>query len=131
MIFNLMKETMKPSLNIINIEDCEDDSILIERELHKIGSAITFRVVDNAGSLKKLLTEMKWDLIISDYTMPSFSGLEAVKIIREFDKSLPVIIVSGTISESTAKEVIAAGADGVVMKYDLDNLVPEIERVLK
>ncbi len=126
-----MKETMKSCLNIIHIEDCEDDSILIERELHKIGSAVTFKVVDNAGALKKLLAEMKWDLIISDFTMPSFSGLEAVKIIREFDKSLPVIIVSGTISESTAKEVIAAGADGVIMKYDLDNLIPEIERVLK
>jgi signal transduction histidine kinase len=72
-----------------------------------------------------------WDIVVSDYYMPGFGGLEALKIVREGGYDLPFIIVSGNVGEDLAVEAMRAGADDYVMKRNLPRLVPAIDRELR
>jgi len=77
------------------------------------------------------LTNKQWDVIISDYKMPGFSGIKALEIMNEFDMDIPFILVSGTIGEQLAVEAMRKGANDYLMKENLSRLVPAIERELK
>ncbi|MDA3953091.1 MAG: PAS domain S-box protein [Bacteroidales bacterium] len=120
---------MKNPLKILFIEDTPDDIdlMLIEFQKHKL--SVDWKRIDTKKELIKEL-DNKWDLIISDYVMPGFSGSEAVKTIRERLECLPVIVVSGTIGEDVAVETLKAGATDYLMKNNLTRLVPSIERAV-
>ncbi len=77
------------------------------------------------------LAKGKWDVIISDFKLPRFSGLEALNILREKRLDLPFILVSGAIGEEMAVEVMKAGACDYISKEKLSRLVPVIERELR
>lgn len=77
------------------------------------------------------LARDQWDVVISDYTMPQFSGLAALKIVQQHDPDLPFIINSGNIGEDIAVEAMRAGAHDYLMKSNLSRLMPAIERELR
>src|ERR1041385_8887629 len=76
------------------------------------------------------LDEQRWDVIIADYVMPRFGGLQALALVREKGLGLPFIIVSGHITEDTAVAAMKAGAHDYVMKDKLQRLGPAVTREL-
>ncbi len=118
-------------LHVLIIEDSEDDSFLIVRQLQHAGYDTVFERVDTPAALNAALDRQTWDLAISDYAMPHFSGLDALKLVKEKRPDLPFILVSGTIGEDTAVAAMRAGAQDYIMKDNLARLSPAIERELR
>jgi hypothetical protein len=113
------------------VEDSEDDSLLVLRELEAAGYQVEHARTDTGPGLRAALDERKWDVVISDYNMPGFSGVSALRIVREREPDLPLIFVSGTMGEEIAVEAMKFGANDYVMKGQLKRLVPAIERELR
>ncbi len=122
---------MSVLLRVLMIEDSEDDVILISRKITGAGYSLAHERVDSRGGMKTALEDGTWDVIISDYVMPRFGGLDALKILRESGKDIPFIIVSGKIGENIAVGAMKAGAHDYILKGNLARLVPAIERELK
>jgi diguanylate cyclase len=118
-------------LNLLLIEDSEDDAALILRALSQAGYTITNRRVDTAEDLRDALERGTWDLIISDYTMPAFSGIKALAMVREQGNDLPFIFVSATMGEDVAVAAMKTGAQDYIMKGSLARLAPAVERELR
>jgi signal transduction histidine kinase len=112
-------------------EDSEDDALLLVRRLRQADFAVTYERVDTGAALERALDNNTWDIVISDYNMPSFGGLEALRIVRSRDTDLPVIFVSGSIGEDVAVAAMRAGAQDYVMKGNLPRLAPAISRELR
>src|ERR1043165_6631718 len=107
---------MNPVLRVLLVEDSEDDAELLLRQLRKAGYKPEAKRVANAEEMEKALSEGTWDVVISDYVMPGFSGLEALALFRTKELSIPFLVVSGHIGEEVAVEAIKAGADDYLMK---------------
>lgn len=122
---------MSTPLQLLIVEDEEDDVLMLLRELRQGGFDPVHSTVSSAQEMRQALAGRSWDIIISDYSLPAFSGLAALEIAREIAPDLPVIIVSGAIGEETAVALMKAGAQDYVMKSALGRLVPAVERELK
>lgn len=122
---------MSKSLRVLNIEDSESDALLLLHELRKGGYEPEFMKVDTSDEMKTALKGNIWDVVISDYVMPGFSGLDALKLLKESGLDLPFIIVSGKIGEDIAVGAMKAGAHDYIVKGNLARLVPAIERELR
>ncbi len=118
------------SLNTIIVEDNEDDLLLILLALKKAGYEPNYIHVQTRPELEAALQNMQWQLVISDHAMPCFSAPEALEVLKESGRDLPFIIVSGTIEESFAADLIKNGAEGYIDKRNLAGLPPVVERVL-
>ena len=121
---------MDRSLRLLIVEDSEDDTLLLVRELERGGYNVTFRRVDTPGALHAALDHQVWDIVISDYSMPHFSGTAALKLLKEKGLDVPFIFVSGTIGEDTAVAAMKGGAHDYIMKGNLRRLLPAVEREL-
>ncbi len=122
---------MNQPLRILLIEDSEEDAELLLAEIRHGGFDPIHRRAETAAATLDALKSELWDVVICDYTMPQFSGLEALKIVRQHDPDLPFIINSGNIGEDIAVEAMRAGAHDYVMKSNLSRLIPAIERELR
>ncbi len=122
---------MEAPLQILIIEDLSSDAELIERELRKLNRNFQTHIIKDEQSLKSALSKFKPDVVLSDYLMPSFTGMDALKIIRDFDPDIPFIVVTGSMNELTAAECMKAGAWDYVIKEKLAKLVPAIESALE
>jgi len=118
-------------LHLLIIEDSEDDAAIVMRELTKAGYEVVVTRVDTADALIDALKDCNWDVAIADYKMPSFSGTQALEIVRQQCADLPFIFVSGTIGEDVAVAAMKAGAHDYIMKGNLKRLVPAVERELR
>ncbi|GLI36545.1 response regulator [Geobacter hydrogenophilus] len=119
-----------PPLRVLIIDDSPFDTELIIRELNS--SFIThFRRVDTAEEMLGALASATWDIVISDYVMPSFSGLNAIALLRKEGYTTPLIVVSGKIEDEAAVETMRAGANDYILKDNLARLVPAIRRELE
>jgi diguanylate cyclase (GGDEF)-like protein len=121
----------KTPLHVLLIEDSESDAILQVRELTQSGFSVIFDRVAGAETLDQALKRGGWDVIISDFTLPGFSGLAALEKVRQYDAELPFIFVSGTMGEDEVVAAMRIGADDYVLKDSLKRLVPSIERALR
>lgn len=121
---------MGNKLHLLIIDDSPDDSEMLIRELQRCGFATDWQRVETADDMIAALDQDQWDIIISDYVMPCFSGLEALQLVRERDSDLPFIICSGKIGESAAVEAIRAGANDYLLKDNLSRLKAIILRSL-
>ncbi|MGA2782858.1 MAG: PAS domain S-box protein, partial [Smithella sp.] len=119
------------SLRVLMVEDSEDDVLLIIRELKKGGHNPLYERVETAAAMKKALKEKQWDIILCDYKMPKFSGPSAITALKETNIDIPLIIVSGAMSEEAAVESMRLGAHDYIMKGNLSRLCPAIDRELK
>jgi len=122
---------MSTPLNILIIEDSEDDCLLVLRELRRGGYDPAYERVETPEAMRSALANRRWEIIISDYILPKFSGLAALAVIRESGLDLPFIIVSGNIGEDTAVEAMRAGANDYILKGNLKRLIPTVERELR
>lgn len=121
---------MSKKLRILIIEDSQDDALLLIRELNQGGYQPEYERVDTSDAMNSALETGKWDLIISDYIMPHFDGLEALKLLKKKDIDIPFILVSGRIGEDVAVDAMKAGAQDYVRKDDMRRLIPAIGREL-
>ncbi len=119
------------ALRILLAEDSEDDAVLLSQHLQRLGVEIVMVRIETAAEMLAELPQQPWDLVVSDYRMPKFSGLAALKLVREHNKNLPFIIVSATIGEDIAVEAMRAGANDYVMKNNLARLLPAIQREIQ
>ncbi len=117
-------------LRTLIVEDSEDDALLLVRELRRGGFEPVATIVENSQAMESALRDGEWDLIISDYVLPEFSGLEALELFKKTGLDLPFIIVSGSIGEDIAVAAMKAGAHDYLMKGHLKRLVPAVEREL-
>ena len=113
-------------LRLLLVEDSAADAELLTVALEWAGYALTTRVVSAEQALRDALTE-SWDIVISDYVLPGFSGMEAVRIVTETPGAPPVILVSGTVGEETAVEALREGASDYLLKDRLARLPAAIE----
>src|SRR6266850_663303 len=118
-------------LSVLIVEDSEDDARLLVRELTRGGYELTQEQVYTATAMQAALDRQVWDLVIGDFSMPNFSGLEALSLVRERGLDVPYICLSGTISEELAVAAMKAGANDWVTKGQLKRLLPAIERELR
>lgn len=122
---------MATPLQILLVEDSPNDAALIVRHLQRGGYDVAFERVDSYGDMNAALERQTWDLVISDHSMPNFSGTEALKLLRDRGSDAPFIFVSGTIGEETAVSALKSGAQDYLMKGHLQRLIPAIERELR
>lgn len=122
---------VKNSLRILNIEDNANDAELNEAMISARWPHCELLRVDNRADFIAALEQEDVDLILSDYTMPSFNGLEALAIAHERKPEVPFLFVSGTIGEDAAIEAMKNGATDYVLKHRLMRLIPAVDRALK
>jgi PAS domain S-box-containing protein len=122
---------MLTPIRALIVEDSEDDAELLLRELRRAGYAPDYRRVDTPEEFVAALDEGHWDVILSDFSMPRFSGTQALKLVRGKGLDVPFIFVSGTIGEETAVAAMKSGANDYVVKGNLARLVPAIEREIR
>lgn len=118
-------------LRVLIIEDSENDAELLLLELRRGGYAPEYERVETPEGLDDALSRQSWDIIISDYAMPRFNGLQALKLTQKKGIDIPFIIVSGSIGENIAVEAMKAGAHDYLMKGNIARLLPAIERELR
>jgi signal transduction histidine kinase len=118
-------------LHVLIVEDSEDDTLLLVRELRRGGYEPVFERIETPESMKVALEKGKWDIVISDFILPGFSGFAALDVLKRSGMDLPFIIVSGKIGESTAVDAMKAGAHDYIMKDNMQRLLPAVERELR
>jgi PAS domain S-box-containing protein len=115
-------------LRVLLVEDSASDAKLLLLELRRAIPLVEFDRVEDSDAMRAALRAQVWDAVISDWAMPTFSGLSALAILGELGLDIPFIIVSGTIGEDVAVEAMHAGAHDYLIKGNLKRLVPAIER---
>ena len=118
-------------LRLLLIDDSEADTERLLRKLSSGGYEPVSVRVENASALSRALLFGTWDLALCDYSMPGFSGGDALKIVKAQDPKLPFLFVSGTIPADVARKLQAEGALGVVSKDNLDSFLPTVDMILK
>ena len=121
---------MSKALRVLCVEDSEEDSLLLLRELRNGGYDPVWERVETADAMSVALEEGSWDLVLADFAMPGFGALAALKLVRQARLDLPFIVVSGVVGEEQAVAMMKAGAHDYVFKDNLKRLLPAIEREL-
>jgi hypothetical protein len=122
---------MAGPINVLLVEDRDDDAQLLMRELRKGGFEPFFERVETEAALRQALARRRWDVVISDYSMPAFDAPGALKALQESGFEVPFIIVSGSIGEDRAVSVLKDGASDFISKENLSRLVSALERELR
>jgi two-component system cell cycle sensor histidine kinase/response regulator CckA len=117
-------------LRALNVEDLERDVLLLTRHLTRAGYDLVSERVETRAQMKAALEAREWDVILCDYSMPHFSALSALEVLKEMELDIPFIIISGTVGEAVAVEAMRAGANDYLMKDNLVRLAPTIERAI-
>ena len=122
---------MNDKTRILIVEDLVSDYELAQREIRKVVKNPSFKRMDNQTTLLKVLADFQPDLIISDYNLPDFNGMDVLKLVRENAPLTPLIIWTGSISEDVAVECMKAGANNYVLKENLKRLGPAVVHALE
>lgn len=122
---------MATTLRALLVEDSPGDAALLLRELRRGGYEPFHERVDTKEGMDEALDRGHWDVVISDYSMPHFSGPAALRLLQEKGMDLPFIIVSGDIGEDSAVAAMKAGAHDYLMKDNLTRLIPAIDREVR
>lgn len=109
-------------LHVLLVEDCESDAGLIIRQLEKSGYTVTAKRVEEAEQLKSALENDQWNIVIADYQLPQFSASEALRIFKKAGLDIPFVVVSGTIGEENAVDLMKSGVHDYLLKNNLERL---------
>ncbi|MBE2226583.1 MAG: response regulator, partial [Ignavibacteria bacterium] len=123
-----MNENAK--LNILHLEDDENDSELLRNELEIAGLNFSYYRVDNEKDFVSSLSDPDYNIVFSDFSLPTYNGLKALEKSVAIRPELPFILVSGTLGEDAAVESMKKGATDYVLKNKLYKLIPTINRAL-
>jgi signal transduction histidine kinase len=118
-------------LRVLLVEDSPDDASLLLITLKQGGLTVDAHRADNADDTAAALADGEWDLVIADFSMPGFSGVAALELVRAVDANVPFVFVSGTMGEEAAVRAMKLGANDYFMKGNLGRLCPAIERELR
>jgi len=124
------RNTLAETLKVLIVEDSVDDFDLLVRDLKKEPWELSCKRVETAQEMIEALKE-PWDLVLSDFSLPNFSGLKALEILQASGLDIPFIIVSGTIGEESAVDVMRAGASDYVLKSKTSRLMLAIRREIE
>ena len=123
---------MSKLLRVLLVEDSEDDAELLVIALERGDYQVIYRRVDNRIEMQNALEESPpWDIILADYSMPQFSAIAALELLKKNQLDLPFVIISGKIGEDTAVAAMKAGAHDYLVKGKLSRLIPAVERELR
>jgi len=117
-------------LRILHLEDDQNDATLIQNALQSAFGTVKVEVVSTSEEYAHALERGGVDVILSDFSLPAFDGLAALKLAREKLVDVPFILVSGTLGEEAAIESLRSGAMDYVLKHRLSRLVPAVTRAL-
>jgi two-component system, cell cycle sensor histidine kinase and response regulator CckA len=118
-------------LRVLAVEDLPADAKLVTAALRRGGLPCEMERVETAEAMREALSQRQFDIVLSDWSLPGFSALAALQVLRSSGLDLPFIIVSGTIGEELAVEGMRMGANDYVLKDRLARLVPAVERELR
>jgi PAS domain S-box-containing protein/putative nucleotidyltransferase with HDIG domain len=121
---------IKKDLRILMLEDTPSDAELMEHELRKANITFTSIRVETRDAFVHALEEFHPDIILSDYKLPNFNGMAALEIVRRDHPEVPVVMVTGALSDIDAVDLIHAGAIDYVLKDRLARLAPAVQRAL-
>lgn len=107
---------MAEPVRILIVEDMPEDQELVLRALRKSGIAFESRIVETEKGLGEALSSGWPQVVLSDFTLPSFDGMRALRQVKAADSSLPFILVTGSLDEETAVQVMKSGADDYILK---------------
>ncbi len=119
-----------PELRVLLLEDDPVDVQLVRDMLRALGVSAEVHAAPGRAEFLKELREGTFDLVLSDYHMPGWDGMQALRETRARHPELPFIMVTGTIGEESAVEALKAGATDLVLKHQLPRLVPVVHRAL-
>ena len=121
----------RPCLAILLVEDCVADARLLERELRRGEYDLTIERVESERGMHEALDRRAWDAVIADYSLPSFSAMGALALVKRRGLDLPFVIVSGAIDDEAAVSCLKAGAHDFVTKRKLSRLLPALVREIR
>ncbi len=117
------------SLRVLHLEDSELDHELEMAHLRRSGAQVESMRVDSEPAFRAAL-ETHWDIVLSDFNVPGFSGLAALEIVKSLDRPLPFILISGEIGEDVAVAAMRNGASDYLLKANLARLAPAVEHAI-
>ena len=123
-------DLMDKKISILHLEDMEADSLLVRVNLEKEFPSFVYHFVDDQEGFQEALNTQTFDVILSDYEIPGYSGEDALQYARNYYPSIPFIFVTGKMGEDTAIESLTHGATDYVLKSRLERLVPSIKRAM-
>ena len=115
---------------LLVVEDNDFDFELVERRLRKISASYIVNRASSAAEFEAWLSSSTPDIILSDFSLPAYSGLEALEFAKRMRPEVPFIFVSGSIGEERAVEALKQGASDYVLKDNLNKLEPAVRRAL-
>jgi two-component system, cell cycle sensor histidine kinase and response regulator CckA len=115
---------------VLILDDVPSDAALVERELRRGGLDVITLWVETEPEFVAALVDFKPDIVLSDYSLPSFNGMDALKLVQQHSPTTPLIIVTGSLTEEAAAECIKAGAADYVLKERLARLLPAVRAAL-
>src|SRR5688572_6857959 len=122
---------MGTPLRVLVVEDSDADCELLLAHLGRSGYDVTYERVQTGDAMEAALGRATWDVVLSDYSMPTFNAIEALSTLQRAALDIPFIIVSGTIGEETAVQALKSGANDFLTKQKLSRLSPAIDRELR
>lgn len=122
---------MAEELHFLHIEDNLLDAELIEAELRREWPDCVYLLISTESELAAALGERVYDVVLSDYSLPGYSGMDALAYVRQQTPQTPFIFVTGTLGEEMAIETLKSGASDYVLKLSLVKMVPAIQRALQ
>lgn len=123
---------MKPAqISLLFVDDSDMDVELAVRMLKREGFALTWARVEDEAGLRSALAQATPDVILSDFSMPLFSGTDALRVARELQPAVPFIFLSGSIGEDRAHQARGQGVSDCIEKGDIEALAMALRRVLE
>src|SRR5215470_17141463 len=126
-----METAMTSPLHVLHLEDNANDAELIQAALEGEGIVSDVTRVETRVDFLAALEQGGFDVVLADYTLPSFDGLSALNLARETCPDVPLIFVSGTLGEEVAIEALKIGASDYVLKERLSRIISAVQRALR
>jgi hypothetical protein len=126
-----MNAAAVPSLRALLVEDSPEDAELMLRALRRGGYRTSSLRVDTREGLARALEDPGWDLVLADYSLPGFGGVEAARMVEASGLEAPLILVSGVLTEDVATSLLQGGIQDFILKENLARLCPVAERALE
>lgn len=118
-------------LRVLFIEDNEDHAFLVLHELKKGGYSVDLLRIDDLDAVRRALADKEWDVVLCDYALPGFTGMDVLQEYTRCKLDIPFIVISGEIGEDTAVSLMKSGAHDYIFKGNLKPLILVIQREIR